>query len=420
LDTAKKSLWNRSTIALVTCTATSAAASTMTVVALGLWVWDLTKQELGLGFLGLAEFAPAALLVLVTGSIADRFDRRRVSSIAAAAEAMTGIGLAIYALTDPTSVTPIFALVLAFGVARAFLAPANRALPAEVVAATDLPWLTARRSLAWQTATIGGPILGGFLYEEVAPAAPFIAMAIFLVIASCSMFLVRTTLVEKSDPLSDVAEALDPSLGAPPARGRLREALEGLRFIRRTPIVLAAISLDLFAVLFAGSVALLPALGDRMDISDTAVGVLRSAGGIGAVMTTLVIARRPIARHVGKWLLVVVAIFGAATVVLGATMSFAVAFVAMVIMHGADAISVFIRSTLLPLVTPYDKRGRVLAVESVFIGASNELGAFESGVLGQLIGASPAVIFGGAATLLISAFYWVRFPVLRNVDRFPE
>jgi MFS family permease len=415
LDTAKPSLWNRSTIALVVCTWTSACASVATVTALGLQVYDLTQREFDLGLLGLAEFAPAALLILVTGPIADRYDRRRVSSIAAALEALTGVGLAVYAFSDPTSVLPIFAMVVAFGTARAFLAPANRALPADVVAAADLPWLTARRAIAWQTATIVGPIVGAFLHQADA-AFPYIAMAALLVIASISMFFVRPTLVNHHDPLADVAEALDP----PPPSGRLREALEGLRFIRRSPILLAAISLDLFAVLFAGAVTLLPALAGRLDIDDGGVGLLRAAGGIGAVITTFAIAWKPIRRHVGRWLLVVVAIFGVFTVVLGVTRSFLVAFVAMAIIHGADSVSVFIRSTLVPLFTPADKRGRVLAVESVFIGASNELGAFESGVVGQLIGASPAIALGGVATLVIAGTYWVAFPVLRDVDRFPE
>ncbi|MEX2394418.1 MAG: MFS transporter [Actinomycetota bacterium] len=419
MATAKKQLWNRSTIALITCTWTSACASVATVTALGLQVFDLTGRELDLGLLGLAEFAPSALLVLVTGTIADRYDRRRISSIAAAVEALTGVGLALYAFSDPTSVAPIFLMVIAFGAGRAFLAPSNRALPADIVAPADLPWLTARRAIAWQTATIAGPIMGGILFD-VDPALPYVLMAVLLSISSASMFFVQARLEDRPDPIADIQTELDPTLAAPPASGRLREAVEGLRFIRRSPVLLGVISLDLFAVLFGGAVALLPALADRLAIDSGGVGALRAAGGIGAALTTLWIARKPIGTRVGKWLLVVVAIFGASTVALGATTSFVVALIAMFVIHGADAISVFIRSTLVPLITPSDKRGRVLAVESVFIGASNELGAFESGVVGQALGAPGAIIIGGAATLVVAGTYWAAFPSLREVDRFPE
>jgi hypothetical protein len=205
------------------------------------------------------------------------------------------------------------------------------------------------------------------------------------------------------------------------ARARLTEAVEGFRFIRSRPIVLGAISLDLFAVLFGGAVALLPALADeRLGVGAVGIGWLRAAGGIGAASVTLWLAVRPLRRHVGRRLLTSVATFGVATIVLGATRHFAVAFVALLVLAGADSISVFVRATLVPLVTPRSKRGRVLAVESVFIGASNELGAFESGVAGQILGPGGAVVLGGAATLAV-ALGWARaFPALRNVDRFPR
>jgi MFS family permease len=416
---ANKPVLNRSIVAMITCVFSSACASLITVTALGIQVYDLTRRELDLGLLGLAEFAPSALLVLVTGSIADRYNRARVSSIAAALEAVTAGGLALYALTDPTSALPIFALVLVFGIGRAFHAPANRALPADIVTPLQLPWLTSRRAIAWQSAVIVGPVIAGFLYVAH-PSAPYVAAAAFLVVASVSMLFVRTT-VPVRDPLEEMAEAADPTLAAPPANGRLREAMEGLRFIRRSPILLGAISLDLFAVLFGGAIALLPAIAeDRLGVGAVGLGWLRAAGGIGAAAVTLVIAVRPVVRRVGPILLGSVAVFGVFTVLLGATTVYAVAFVSMAVLSGADSISVFIRSTLVPLVTPFDKRGRVLAVESVFIGASNELGAFESGVAGQLLGAPAAVVLGGAATLLVAGGYWVAIPALRNVDRFPS
>jgi MFS family permease len=414
-------LWNRSIVALLICVFCSAAAALVGVTALGKQVYDLTHRELDLGLLGLAEFAPSALLVLVTGAVADRFNRARVSSISAAVEAASGVGLAFYAASRPTSVVPIFGLVLVFGAARAFLAPSNRALPSDIVPPGRLPWLTARRAAAWQIAIIFGPVLAGFLYA-VDPVLPYVAMAALLGIASASMLFVD---VPAREPAKDVTDTFEPSVepeaSAPSARGRLRDAFEGLRFIRRSPILFAAISLDLFAVLFGGAVALLPAIAeDRLGVGSVGLGWLRAAGGIGAAVVTLAIARRPMTRHVGRTLLVVVAIFGVGTIFLGVTRSFAIAFIAMAVLSGADSVSVYIRSTLVPLATPPDKRGRVLAVESVFIGASNELGAFESGVAGQLLGASGAVVLGGAATLVIAGTYWAAFPVLRDVDRFPQ
>jgi MFS family permease len=414
--------WNRSIVAVLLCVFCSSAASLIGVTALGKQIYDLTHRELDLGLLGLAEFAPSMLLVLLTGSIADRYDRRRVSSVAAALEALSAAALAWYATTNPRSVAPIFALVLAFGAGRAFLAPANRALPADIVRPSQLPWLTARRAVAWQSAVIVGPVIAGFLYV-IHPAVPYVAMTGFLVIASASMFFVRlerhaavsTTSVE---PIEEVAAGAEATIAAPPRSGRLREAFEGLRFIRHSPILLGAISLDLFAVLFGGAVALLPAIAtDRLHVGAVGLGWLRAAGGIGAAVVTLWIARRPIARRVGPVLLLSVATFGVFTIILGATTIYAVAFVAMAVLNGADSVSVFIRSTLVPLVTPFDKRGRVLAVESVFIGASNELGAFESGVAGQLLGAPGAVVLGGAATLAVAGSFWTAFPALRQLDQ---
>jgi MFS family permease len=197
--------------------------------------------------------------------------------------------------------------------------------------------------------------------------------------------------------------------------------MEGLHFIRRTPVLLAAISLDLFAVLFGGAVALLPVIADKqLHVGAVAYGWLRAAGGIGAASMAIFLAFRPIRRRVGKSLLVVVAIFGIATVVLGLTHSYLVAFIVFLIANGADMVSVFIRGSLVPLVTPDEKRGRVTAVEGVFIGASNELGAFESGAVANFIGTTATVVGGGIATIGIAALWWLAFPSLRRVDRFED
>ncbi len=198
-------------------------------------------------------------------------------------------------------------------------------------------------------------------------------------------------------------------------------ALEGLRLIFRTPILLGAISLDLFAVLFGGAVALLPAIADeQLGVGAVGLGVLRVAAGVGAAIMAVTLALRPINRHVGRALFIAVAVFGIGTIVLGVTHTFAIAFVSLLVLSAADAVSVFIRSTITPLVTPASARGRVLAVENVFIGASNELGAFESGVAGQLLGVAPAVVLGGGMTLLVAGLWTVLFPALRDVDRFTD
>ena len=410
----------------------SAAATAAQLTALGKQVYDLTGRELDLGWLGLAEFAPAALLVLVTGAAADRWDRRRVAAAAATAQAAVSGVLALYAGSAPTSATPVFALVFLFGTARAFAAPASRALPADVVGRDRLPWVVARYSGAWQAALVAGPVLGGFLYA-VDVRLPYVASALLLLASAAALRSVHVpapagaigaaAVPGAGDAL--VEAAVEPVMGGvgarPPARARLAEAVEGFRFIRRVPVLLGAVSLDLFAVLFGGAVALLPAVAtDRLGVGAVGLGWLRAAAGLGAAAVTLTLAVRPLRRRVGPTLFVVVAVFGLATIVLGLTRDYAVAFAALVVLSGADAVSVFIRATLVPLVTPDDKRGRVMAVENVFIGGSNELGAFESGAVGQVLGPSAAIVLGGAATLAVAGAWWVLFPDLRRIDGFPE
>jgi predicted MFS family arabinose efflux permease len=312
-----------------------------------------------------------------------------------------------YVATRPTAVGPLFGLALLFGIGRAFGAPSVRALPADTVSPERLPQLIARWSITFQVSTIVGPVLGGSLYA-LDERAPFVAAAVLFLVAAAGLRLVRVLPRPAAVP-------------AAAARGpRLGDALDGLRFVRRQPVLLGAISLDLFAVLFGGAVALLPAIAEeRLGVGAVGFGWLRAATGIGAAAVMGLLAFRPVVRRVGRTLLVSVALFGAATIVLGATRSYAVAFAALLVLSGADALSVFIRATLVPLVTPPAMRGRVLAVENVFIGASNELGAFESGVAGQLLGPAAAVGLGGVATLVVAALWWTVFPALRDVDRFP-
>jgi len=427
----------RSVLALLAASFASASAVVALTTALGKQVYDLTGSELALGFLGLAEFAPNALLVLVTGTLADRYDRRRIVAMSMLAQALVAAGLAFYAASDPTSATPIFALVIAFGVARAFAWPALRALPPDIVARERIPWLTVRNSATFQAAMIVGPVLGGFLYVADV-ALPFVAVTLLLLAGAGVMALVhlhptaaRGTAGSELTPSDEqiVADATlevatEAAEGGPsisvPTGARFREALAGFVFIRREPLLLGAITLDLFAVLFGGAVALLPAIAEeRLGVGAVGLGWLRAAIGIGAAAMTLWLAWRPLRHRVGMTLFVAVAVFGVGTIVLGVTTSFAIAFAALVLLSAADAISVFIRATLVPLVTPARMRGRVLAFEMVFIGASNELGAFESGVVGQLLGPALAVVTGGVGTLAIAVTWAFLFPALRRVDGFP-
>jgi MFS family permease len=382
------------------------AGVALQAAALGKQAFDMTGHERDIGFIGLAEFLPSMLLVLVTGSVADRFNRRVIALFAVGGEVACSIALMLYAASDPTSVGPLFIIAFCFGIARAFQAPAIRAMPPMVAPDGGLPRTIALFSATWTTAIIIGPAISGFLYA----ADPWVAYAgsSLLIVAGWAGLLTLRFVRTPTPP-------------DPDERPSLRSAVEGLRFIRRTPVLFAAISLDLFAVLFGGAVALLPVIAtEQLGVGDIAYGWLRAAPGIGAAAMAVGIAIRPVRRHIGRVLFVSVGVFGVATIVLGMTHSYAIAFSALIVASAADMVSVFIRGSLVPLVTPDDKRGRVLAVENVFIGASNELGAFESGVAAQAIGTPATVIGGGVGTLVVVGVWAVAFPSLRRIDRFED
>ncbi len=404
----QSSRWTRQ-VKLFMIAAFGSSGATMGIgTVLGLQVYDMTRSEFALGLLGIAQFTPSLVLVLLTGSVADRFHRARVFSVSAAAQAAVVLALAAYAASDPTSATPIFLLVVLFGIARAFTTSAQQPLIADLVPRDQLPWLIPRRTLVTRLSGIFGPILAGALYV-VEPAFAYLTLAGLLLVSAIATALI---------PPLFVAAVAPPSQGG---RGRWHDALEGWRFVRRSPILYSAISIDLLAVLFGGAVALLPALAEeRLGVGGFGVGVLRGAGGVGAGLAAVALARWPLTRHVGASLIGAVAIFGLGTLTLGVTTSFVVALLAMVVLSAADGVSVYIRQTLVPLVTPREKLGRVSAISSVSIGASNELGAFESGVAGQLLGSSRAIALGGVATLFVAGTYAVVFPVLRHFDRFPD
>ncbi len=376
------------------------------ITIIGKQVYDLTGRPLDLGLLGVAEFLPVAALAPLAGPLADRHDRRKILGVALVGEAIASLLLFLYARSDPTSVTPIFAIVLFFGVCRAFAMPASRALPIDLSPPGVVPRVVALKSVCFQAGHIAGPITFGFAFV-VEGSLPYLLSALALVAAIAIIGLIPSSGVKR--------------LASTGGRQVILESLEGLRFIRHRPVMLGAMGLDLFAVLFGGALALLPAIAeDRLGVGAIGLGWLRAGVGIGAGATAICMSIRPVQRHLGRTLYAVVAMFGLGTTALGLTRSFALAFTIIVFVSAADAVSMFIRATLVPLATPEDMRGRVLAVESVFIGASNELGAAESGLTAAFMGLVGAVVFGGVATLAVVALWWRWFPELRDMDTFDD
>ena len=376
------------------------------ITIIGKQVYDLTGRPLDLGLLGVAEFLPVAVLAPLAGPLADRHDRRKILGIALVGEAIASLLLFLYARSDPTSITPIFAIVLFFGVCRAFAMPASRALPIDLSPPGVVPRVVALKSVCFQAGHIAGPITFGFAFV-VEGSLPYLLSALALVAAVAIVGLIPSSGVKR--------------LTSTGGRQVILESLEGLRFIRHRPVMLGAMGLDLFAVLFGGALALLPAIAeDRLGVGAIGLGWLRAGVGIGAGATAVCMSIRPVQRHLGRTLYAVVAMFGLGTTALGLTRSFALAFTIIVFVSAADAVSMFIRATLVPLATPENMRGRVLAVESVFIGASNELGAAESGLTAAFMGLVGAVVFGGVATLAVVALWWRCFPALRDLDTFDD
>jgi len=385
-------------------TALAAVGLNIFVTVLFKQVFDITGDELSIGWIGLAQFLPAAALVLVSGWVADRFDRRRVSAVFLVARAVCCLGLVAITRSESTAMWPFFAVALAFGAADGMLAPARRAIAPLIAPEQEFPHVVALWTATFTGASIVGPVLGGFMYVQ-GPDVAYLLAAVLELASIVPMLMIRY--------------ARQPSRTL--ERPTMSSALEGLHLVRRSPILLSAISLDLFAVLFGGAIALIPAIAEeRLGVGDIAYGWLRAAPGIGAAAMAVMLAVRPIERRVGSTLLWAVMIFGAGTVAFGITRNYAVAFVALVVISAADMISMFIRGSIVPLATPDDQLGRVTAVEGVFIGASNELGAFESGVAAKAFGLPIAIAGGGLITMGIAGAFAIWFPSLRRIDRFDE
>jgi len=376
---------------------------------IGLQVFELTGKERDLGLVGLSQFLPILILSPFTGTVADRFDRRWVYAAGLLIMTLSTAGLLAYAASDPTSVLPILLLLGLNGVGRAVGWPASRSLPIDLAPEGALERIVAIRSLTFQVALIIGPLIGAFA-NRASTVLPYV----IIIVAQAVAFLLLTRVGKPNTAKLD-------SLGGP--MQAIRDAIAGLRFIRRSQIILGAISLDLFAVLFGGAVALLPAIVEKRlsyDDVDLGVGILRASIAAAAALTAFILSVKPLKRRTGHWLFGVIAVFGLATIALGLTRSYAVAITAVATLSAADQISVFIRSSVVPLATPEAMRGRVLAVENVFIGGSNELGAWESGETAALFGLGPAVVVGGVGTLVVVGLGWLLFPELRNVDRFVD
>ena len=377
----------------------STIAFQVTAVVVGWQIYALTHSTLQLGFVGLVQFLPMIVLTLPAGHVADRYDRRRVAQICQAAEGCAAVFLAFGTIGGWLGTQAIFAAVAVIGAGRSFETPTVAALLPGVVPAAALPAALALSASAVQTAAIVGPALGGALYI-VGSAWAYAAVAVLYLAASIligGIAIARLPL--RREPMS------------------IASLLSGFVYIRDHSMVLGAISLDLFAVLLGGAVALLPVYAqDILHTSPIGLGMLRAAPAVGALSTSLVLARHPLRRHVGAKMFVAVATFGLATIVFGLSTWFPLSLSALVVAGACDVVSVVVRSSLVQIATPDAMRGRVSAVSSMFIGTSNQLGEFESGATAALFGTVPAVVLGGIGTVCV-ALAWSRlFPSLRRVQ----
>lgn len=379
-------------------------ATQVQTVAVGWQVFRATGDPFDLGLVALSQFLPFVLLILPAGHVADRYDRRRIQLVtyvllAACAAALFGL-----ALSGNIDTGPVFAVMVLFGTARAFNHPVGQALLPNLAPIALFPRAVAVNSSLGQVATIAGPAIGGALVlfgEQVAFGLSLVLLVTAVVLVAGLRGGGRTE--ASTEPVSWAA------------------LLTGVNFVRSRPIVLGSISLDLFAVLFGGAEALLPIYaGEILDVGPVGLGIMRAAPAVGAGVLAAVVAVRPIRRNVGRWMFGGVIVFGIATMLFGVSTSFPLSVVALIVMGAGDMVSVYIRHLLVQLETPDAIRGRVSAVNSVFIGASNELGEFESGITASWWGIVPAVVVGGAATLAVAATWTRVFPVLRRLDRFPE
>ena len=378
----------------------STVAFQMQAVAIGWQVYGLTGSAFALGLVGLAQFVPALALAFVVGPVADRFDRRHIVRLCQAVEGLAIAGLAVAWFTGNLDIGPIFGAIFVIGCARAFEAPTLQALLPGLIPVDLLPRALAWSSTASQTAIICGPAVGGLLYA-ISPGTVYAVSAALFLVSCCLIGLIR---LERVPPRREPVT--------------LASVFAGVAFIRSRPAVLGAISLDLFAVLLGGATALLPIFArDILEIGPWGLGILRSAPALGALFMSLVLAHTPLRGKVGRIMFAAVALFGLATIVFALSTSFWLSLAALVVLGAADSISVVIRLSLVQLETPDEMRGRVSAVNFIFIGTSNQLGEFESGLTAAWFGAVPAALIGGIGTLLVVLIWMRAFPALARRDR---
>ena len=376
-------------------------------VAIGWQIYVRTGDPLDLGLVGLAQFLPMFVLALPAGSVADRFDRRKLTVICRLAYGLGAVLLAIWSAVPDAPMVIVWAVLVLLGAARAFLAPATSALLPRLVRAEMLPRAIASSSGTFQLSTIAGPAVGGILYAAVGPVLTY-AIAAGTQVVSAVLFALTRPRARTGDEGQSADEQLSP----------FERLIAGLRFIFARKVLLGAISLDLFAVLLGGAVALMPIYArDVLEVGEVGLGALRSAPAVGAGAVALLLALRPLPGHAGAWMFGCVAIFGVATIVFGLSTSFPVSLIALAVLGASDMVSVVVRQSLVQLHTPDAMRGRVIAVNMVFIGASNELGELESGVTAAWFGTVEAVVIGGVGTLVVVALWAWLFPGLRKIDR---
>ncbi len=376
-------------------------ATQMQSVVVGWQVYDITHQPLALGYVGLVQFLPAAGLSLVTGHTADRVDRRRIM-LTCHVGLVTSSLLLYWRSVHGGGVWPIYATLLLYGITRAFLGPASQALMPSLVPQEHFASAVAWSSSVWEIAAIAGPALGGLAYRFFDGASGvYLSCATLYALGGLSLVAMR--------PRTERMDTRAMSLAT---------LFAGVAYVWNKKIILGSISLDLFAVLFGGATALLPVYArDILHVGATGLGILRSAPAVGAAVMALVIAHRPLKRRAGAVMFACVGLFGLATIVFGLSHSFWLSLLALAVLGASDMVSVVVRSTLVQLETPAAMRGRVSAVNMVFIGASNELGEMESGLTAAWFGTVPAVVIGGVGACLVVALWTFLFPDLRKVDR---
>jgi MFS family permease len=379
--------------------AASTVAREAQIVVVGWQIFARTNDPLTLGLIGLSEALPFIAVALYAGHLADRVRRRTMALAGTSGMLLSGIALWLYTIADVRSVWPVYLVIFLSGIARSFTRPAVTALSAEVVEREIYPNAVAWRSSTWQFAAILGPALGGVAYGLVGPAGAYVGVTVLMIAATVPLMLVTHRIAPVADRSIPVRESLK----------------VGVRFILDDPVMLGAMTLDLFAVLFGGAVALLPAFAKLLQVGPQGLGMLRAAPAAGSILTGIWVAHRPPFKRAGVVLFGVVAAFGVLMIAFALSRNFWLSFAILLVSGMFDNVSVIIRGTLLQVRTPPQLLGRVSSVNQIFIGASNEIGAFESGVAARLLGIVPSVVVGGVMTLVVVAVIAARFPALRRL-----